>query len=331
ISILNIFWGVKTRPGFGHRFIEYLTVLVVTPLLLMASLSLSAYLRSPGVVGIVSEWEPFGAYYAMVGDVFASPVFWLTAYYAYAFLPDARVRFGPALHVPAMSLAQAIEAPLAGIKRATEETGTRVSLIACALRTMSPSISNDVAHAAVDYRDEGVVAFDLAGSERGHPARDHAASFRYASRHGLHCTCHAGEGDGPDSVRQALHDCGATRIGHGTRILEDPTLERYVCERRIPLEVCLSSNVHTRTVEAAAAHPVRRYMDAGCVVTLNTDGRLMDGVSLTDELWMAHTELGFTREEIDRVIVNTFESAFLPDGVKTDLVAQVKRELGEIS
>lgn len=72
-------------------------------------------------------------------------------------------------------------------------------------------------------------------------------------------------------------------------------------------------------------------MDAGCVVTLNTDGRLMDGVSLTDELWMAHTELGFTREEIDRVIVNTFESAFLPDGVKTDLVAQVKRELGEIS
>ncbi|MCH8993053.1 MAG: adenosine deaminase, partial [Acidobacteria bacterium] len=103
------------------------------------------------------------------------------------------------------------------------------------------------------------------------------------------------------------------------------------CERRIPLEVCLSSNVHTRTVEAAAAHPVRRYMDAGCVVTLNTDGRLMDGVSLTDELWMAHTELGFTREDIDRVIVNTFESAFLPDGVKTDLVAQVKRELGEMS
>ena len=258
---------------------------------------------------------------------------------AYEFVVDVarenvryvEVRFGPALHVPAMSLAQAIEAPLAGIRRATEETGTRVSLIACALRTMSPSISNDVAHAAVDYRDEGVVAFDLAGSERGHPARDHAASFRYASRHGLHCTCHAGEGDGPDSVRQALHDCGATRIGHGTRILEDPTLERYVCERRIPLEVCLSSNVHTRTVEAAAAHPVRRYMDAGCVVTLNTDGRLMDGVSLTDELWMAHTELGFTREEIDRVIVNTLESAFLPDGVKTDLVAQVKRELGEIS
>jgi len=97
ISILNIIWGVKTRPGFGHRFIEYLTVLVVTPLLLMASLSLSAYLRSPGVVGIVSEWEPFGAYYAMVGDIFAFPVFWLTAYYAYAFLPDVRVRFGPAL------------------------------------------------------------------------------------------------------------------------------------------------------------------------------------------------------------------------------------------
>ena len=258
---------------------------------------------------------------------------------AYEFVVDVarenvryvEVRFGPALHVPAMSLSTAIEAPLAGIKRAVAETGTRVSLILCALRTMHPSVSNDVAHAAVDYRDEGVVAFDLAGSERGHPARDHAAAFNHALRHGLSCTCHAGEGDGPDSVRQALHDCGAMRIGHGTRVHEDPALEEYIRDEGIPLEVCLSSNVHTRTVEAPEQHPVRRYLDAGCVVTLNTDGRLMDGVSLTDEYWTAYTRLGFTREEIDRVILNSFESAFLPDDERTELVAEISKELGEIS
>ena len=241
------------------------------------------------------------------------------------------VRFGPALHTPALSLSQAIEAPLAGIRRASKETGTRVSLIVCALRTMPPSISNDVAHAAVDYRDEGVVAFDLAGSEHGHPARDHAAAFNHASSHGLNCTCHAGEGYGPESVRQALHDCGAKRIGHGTRILEDPALEDYVRDQRIPLEVCISSNVHTRTVGGYEEHPVRRYLDEGCVVTLNTDGRLMDGVSLTDEFWLAHTKLGFTREEIDRVILNSFESAFLPEADKAELVARAAQELQAIS
>ena len=237
------------------------------------------------------------------------------------------VRYCPALHTPALTLAQAVEAPLAGVRRAGRETGTRVGLIICGLRTLPPSRSEDLARLAVDYRTEGVVAFDLAGAERGYPARDHARAFAFAAKHGLACTCHAGEANGPDSIRQAIHECGAQRIGHGTRLGQDRALEDYVVEHRIPLEMCLSSNLHTRAVPDLASHPARTYFDRGCVVTLNTDGRLMDGVTLTDEYWLGHTWLGFSRAEIDRLILNSYESAFLPEAEKALLIGRVKAEL----
>jgi adenosine deaminase len=241
------------------------------------------------------------------------------------------VRYCPALHRPAMTLTQAVEAPLQGIRRAERETGTRAGLIICGLRTLPSGTSEDLARLAVDYRNEGVVAFDLAGPERAYPARDHAGAFRYALAHGLACTCHAGEADGPDSIRQAIHDCGAQRIGHGTRLGDDPAVEEYVLEHRIPLEMCLSSNVDTGAVRSVASHPARKYFDRGCMVTLNTDSRLMDGVDLTQEYWLAHTELGFTRSEIDQLILNAFESAFLPEPEKALLVAAVRQELLDIA
>ncbi len=256
---------------------------------------------------------------------------------AYEFVVDSasenvryvEARYCPALHTPALSLTQAIEAPLAGLARGERETGTAARLIICGLRTLAPSVSADLARAAVDYHGDGVVAFDLAGAERGHPARAHAAAFEYALGHGLACTCHAGEGDGPASIREALHVCGAQRIGHGTRLFEDPDLEAEVCDRGIPLEVCLTSNIHTHTVEQVRDHPVRRYLDRGCTVTLNCDSRLMDGITLTDEYWLAHTQLGCDRAELERILLATFSSAFLPDAEKAALVAQVTRELKE--
>src|SRR6266705_4139902 len=163
---------------------------------------------------------------------------------AYEFVLDAaadgvryvEVRYSPLLHRPALTLAQAIEAPLAGIQRAETETGTKVGLIVCGIRTRAPAESLELARAAADYRAAGVVGFDLAGAERGHPAREHHAAFEYAAAHGMACTCHAGEGDGPDSIHQALHECGASRIGHGTRLGEDTVLLDEVVQRRIPLE-----------------------------------------------------------------------------------------------
>jgi adenosine deaminase len=258
---------------------------------------------------------------------------------AYEFVLDSaadgvryvEVRYCPALHTPSLTLAQAVEAPLAGVERGERETGTVTRLIICGLRTLPPRVSEDLARVAVDYRADRVVAFDLAGAERGHPAAEHARAFAYARAHGLPCTCHAGEGDGPESIRQALHVCGAQRIGHGTHLFEDPGLEEEVCGSGVPLEVCLTSNVHTRSVPGVSEHPMRRYLDRGCVVTLNTDSRLMDGVTLTDEYWLAHSALGCDRADIDRLILNTFASAFLPDTEKAPLIARIRRELEEIA
>ena len=254
---------------------------------------------------------------------------------AYEFVLDAaadgvryvEVRYSPLLHRPALTLGQAIEAPLAGIKRGETETGTKVGVIVCGIRTRPPAESFELARAAAEYRSAGVSGFDLAGPERGFPARDHARAFSYAAQHGMACTCHAGEGDGPDSIRQALHECGARRIGHGTRLGEDGPLLEYVIEHRVPLEMCLSSNLHTHTVASLAEHPFKRYLDRGAVVTLNTDGRLVDGVSLTDEYFLAHAQGGLAQEELARVVLNACESAFLPDFEKVALVSRVQSEL----
>lgn len=258
---------------------------------------------------------------------------------AYEFVIDAaaenlryvEVRYSPLLHRPALTMMQAIEAPLAGVRRASAETGTKVGLLLCGIRTMTPASSLELAQAAVDYRDAGVAGFDLAGAERGHPARDHRAAFEHAAAHGLACTCHAGEGDGPHSIHEALHECGAARIGHGTRLGEDPALLEEVIERRIPLEMCLTSNVHTHTVRSVAEHPFKQYLQRGAMVTLNTDGRLVDGITLTDEYYTAHTALGLTREELMQVVLNTCESAFLPEFERVALVSRVQSELENLA
>lgn len=258
---------------------------------------------------------------------------------AYEFVVDAarenvryvEVRYSPLLHQPALTLSQAIEAPLAGVLRAAAETGTKAGLILCGIRTLPPASSLELARAAVDYRGAGVVAFDLAGAERGHPAREHRAAFELAARHGLACTCHAGEGDGSASIGEALHVCGAQRIGHGTRLAEDPGLLEEVIERRIPLEMCLTSNVHTHTVASLAEHPFRKYLQQGVVVTLNTDGRLVDGITLTDEYFAAHAVLGLSRDELARVVLNTCDSAFLPEFERVALVSRVQSELEKLA
>jgi adenosine deaminase len=257
---------------------------------------------------------------------------------AYEFLVDAaaenvryvEVRYCPALHTPALTLTQAVEAPLAGLKRAEAETGAVARLIICGLRTLAPRVSLDLARLAAGYAGDGVVGFDLAGAERDHPARDHAAAFDRARAAGLHCTCHAGEGDGPDSIRQALDVCGAERIGHGTRLAEDPALEALVCERGIALESCITSNVHTGTVADAANHPLKRYLDGGCTISLNTDSRLMDGITLSDEYWLAHRALGLERSDMDELVLHAARSAFLPDAERDALVQRISREMAAV-
>jgi adenosine deaminase len=241
------------------------------------------------------------------------------------------VRFAPVLNArQGLTVDEAIEAAARGLDRARERHGVTGRVIVTALRNHSPSESMELAELAVAYAGRGVVGFDLAGGEAGHPASAHAAAFAYARRHDMACTCHAGEGDGAGSVREAVHECGADRIGHATRLIEDESLTQYVNDRRIALEICLTSNVQTRVAAAYEAHPLRTYFDRGLNVVLNTDNRLMSGVNLTDEYDHASRHLGFTFDESCEISLNGFASAFVPWQERERLIAAAMREMDRL-
>jgi adenosine deaminase len=241
------------------------------------------------------------------------------------------VRNAPILNVvQGLTLVEAVEAPLRGLRRAENDFGITGRFIIVALRQFPAEHSLEMAKLAVEFKNDGVVAFDLAGGEKGNPASLHAEAFRYAREHNLAVTVHAGEGDGAESIRQAVHVCGANRIGHGTRLIEDPDLTQYVNDRRIALEVCLTSNVQTRVADSYATHPFREYFDRGLNVTLNTDNRLMSGTTLTDEYVYAAEHLGFTMDELAGIALNGFESAFLPWEERLMLIEEVSDRIDEM-
>lgn len=229
-----------------------------------------------------------------------------------------------------LSLEAALEAQIRGLERAERELGIIGRSIVCSLRQRPAEVSMELARLAVAYKDHGVVAFDLAGGERGFPASAHAAAFAYARGNDMAVTVHAGEGDGAQSVREAVHACGAHRIGHATRLIEDTALSQYVNDRRIGLEICLTSNVHTHAVASYEAHPLRQYFDRGMNVALNTDNRLMSDTTLTDEYAFAARHLHFTIEELCTVALNSFESAFLPWEQRSSLIDKVTEEMREL-
>lgn len=221
-------------------------------------------------------------------------------------------RFCPSLNTrEKLTSEDAVRAALKGLARGEKATGTVARAIICALRTVPAPHSQQMAELAVAYKDLGVVAFDLAGGEAGNPASEHSEAFAYARAHDLAVTVHAGEGAGPESIREAVHICGADRIGHGTRLYEDAAMLAYVRDRRIPLEICLTSNVQTRVSPTFADHPIAQYVAQGLVVTLNTDNRLMSGVSLTDEYVHCAEQLGFDLSTLGMLALASFDAAFV--------------------
>jgi adenosine deaminase len=229
-----------------------------------------------------------------------------------------------------MTVDDVIDAELRGFRRGEQDFGVISRVINCSLRHYDPAVSVMIAERSVGFRDRGVVAFDLAGGEAGRPAELHKAAFDIAAEGCLGITVHAGEAAGAESIAAAVHQCHADRIGHGTRLYESPRLRDYIRDRRILIEANITSNVQTRAVHRASEHPVRAYFDAGLNVTLCTDGWLMAGVSLSDEYWLAHSELGFSRDEIDRLILNGFAGAFLPWPERQQLLSRARDELAGI-
>jgi adenosine deaminase len=242
------------------------------------------------------------------------------------------VRYSPVLNTrEGLTLEGAVDASLRGLRRAEQEFGIITGVIVCALRHLSAETSLALARLAVDYKHKGVVGFDLAGPEEDHPPKRHLPAFELAADANLAITIHAGEAFGPRSIHQALHRCHARRIGHGTHLRDDPDLLAYVRDFRVPLEICLTSNVQTRAASAFDQHPLRAFYDEGLVLALCTDNRLMSGTTVTEEYWRAHQHLGFAWEELCDLALMGFEAAFLPHPAKVKLVEDVAVEVQSLS
>ena len=232
-------------------------------------------------------------------------------------------RFAPVYHVNKnMYLEDTVTSVLKGLERGKNEFGVGYGLILCGMRNMKNTL--EIAELAVNFRRDGVVGFDLAGEEGGYPPKKHLDAFQFIQRANFNITIHAGEAFGKESIWQAIQWCGAHRIGHATRLIEDIVtnengevvsfgdLAQYVLDKRIPLEICLLSNVHTGAVDKIENHPFGILFTEKFRVTINTDDRLMSANTLTKEFLTAVNYFNVSFDEIEKITINSMKSAFIP-------------------
>jgi len=234
----------------------------------------------------------------------------------------AEVRWAPEQHVESgLSLEQVVDAVLAGFREGEAEAAgrgkhIRVGALVTAMRHAARS--SEIAQLAVAYRDAGVVGFDIAGAEAGFPPTRHLDAFEYLRRENFHFTIHAGEAFGLPSIWEAIQWCGADRLGHGVRIVDDidgsglGRLAQYVRDKRIPLEMCPSSNVQTGAARSIAEHPIGLLRRLYFRVTVNTDNRLMSGTSMSREMQLLAGAFGYGWTDLSWFTVNAMKSAFIP-------------------
>jgi adenosine deaminase len=245
----------------------------------------------------------------------------------------AEVRFAPELHIDAgLGLDQVVEAVLDGFRQGSAESGIIVRGLLTAMRTTARSL--EIAELAVRYRDLGVVGFDIAGAEAGWPPSRHLDAFEYVQRENFHITIHAGEAFGLPSIWEAVQFCGAERLGHGVRLVDDIKTEpdgtaslgrlaAYVRDRRIPLEMSPTSNVQTGVAASIAGHPIGLLRKLFFRVTVNTDNRLMSGVTLSSELRALSETFGYGWADIQWLTLNAMKSAFVHFDERLEIINSV--------
>jgi adenosine deaminase len=245
----------------------------------------------------------------------------------------AEVRYAPEQHLErGLTLDAVVDAVHAGFQEGCAEAAAaghriRVGTLLTAMRHAARS--QEIAELAVRYRDTGVVGFDIAGAEAGFPPTRHLDAFEYLQRENFHFTIHAGEAFGLPSIWQAIQWCGADRLGHGVRIVDDITggklgrLSSYVRDKRIPLELCPSSNVQTGAAESIATHPIKLLHDLRFRVTVNTDNRLMSGTSMSREMALLSEAFGWGWSELQWLTINAMKSAFIPYDERLAIINEV--------
>ncbi len=241
------------------------------------------------------------------------------------------VRFAPELHTQrGLSMEAAVEAVLRGLEDGRRTTGVETGLILCSMRHARPTLAT--AQLVRRYRADGVVAFDIAGAEAGNRATAHRQAFEFCAEHLLAATCHAGEVTDPSYIRDALVACRALRIGHGTQLIQEwredrsppgaESLTRWILDRRIPLEFCLTSNLQTKAVPSLADHPFEVFRRAGLAVTLNTDNRLVSATTLSRELELARQTWALSDADLRDIQKTALDAAFCSSEVKARIRAK---------
>jgi adenosine deaminase len=259
--------------------------------------------------GFLREYEDFSFIAEMVArDMAQQHIRYAEMFYS----PSPFVRQG-------LSVQKVTEAVRTGLARVTE---IEIALIADLVRNFGPEAEMATLSALNDVRNLGVVGIGIGGSEHQYPPAPFQPLYEQARNMGFHTTAHAGEAAGADSVWDAIRVLQAERIGHGTRAHEDPDLVRYLADHRIPLEMCPMSNVRTRVVRSLVEHPIRRYLEAGVIVTVNTDDPKMFQTRLSEEYRLLEQECGWTKVEICGTILNAISSSWLPEERKALLAAE---------
>jgi adenosine deaminase len=231
----------------------------------------------------------------------------------------AEIRYGPWLHVQqGLSLTDVIRAVLSGWTAGRKAFGLEGGIIVTALRDMPPAQNVSLAQVAGRYVNEGVVGFDLAGDEAGHPPILHEDAFRVARSLGLNITIHAGEAAGPESVRQAIA-MGAVRLGHGVRAQEDNEVLAMIRENGVQLDTAPTSNAQTKAVRTLREHPLKRFYQQGIKVTISTDSRTVSDVTLTDEFLTVARVLGCSREQLWAMNIQALDGGFVDELTRTRL------------
>jgi adenosine deaminase len=245
----------------------------------------------------------------------------------------AEIRFAPELHITGgLSLDEVVEAVLAGFGRGSRDRGLTVRVLCSAMRQQASSL--EIADLALRHRDDGVCGFDIAGPEAGHPPARHLDAFSRVMRDDFHITIHAGEAFGLPSIAEALHVCGAERLGHGVRIIDDIVLDAdgeyrlgrlasFVRDRRVPLEMCPSSNLHVGAVPSIEEHPIGPLADLRFRVTVNTDNRLMSQTSLSEEFLHLGRAFDWDLARVRWATINAMKSAFFPFDERLALIDEV--------
>ncbi|WP_337865187.1 adenosine deaminase [Ignavibacterium sp.] len=232
-------------------------------------------------------------------------------------------RFAPVFHTnKSLYLEDTVRAVIEGLEMGKRDFGVGYGLILCGMRNMKNTL--EIAELAVNFRRDGVVGFDLAGEEGGYPPKKHVEAFQFIQRANFNITIHAGEAFGKESIWQAIQWCGAHRIGHATRLIEDIAIDndgkvaafgdlaQYVLDKRIPLEICLLSNVHTGAVDRIENHPFGIFYKEKFRVTLNTDDRLMSDTTMTKEFMTAVKYFNLNFDDFEKITINSMKSAFIP-------------------